>query len=121
MRELTLGCFPETSPPAALKKAASLLARIWVGKAVPGHKVRARLLRDFDLPVDLFWRQPRFSEAAVADLPALYHAASTRNSRRPNHLANRANRLSSGPCARAMQWNLTCFRIRRPRLIGNAG
>lgn len=47
MRKLTLGRFPETSLADARKEAATLLARVWTGEAVPERKVRAPLFRDF--------------------------------------------------------------------------
>ena len=47
MRKLTLGRFPETSLADARKEAATLLARVWTGEAVPEGKVRAPLFRDF--------------------------------------------------------------------------
>ena len=47
MRKLTLGRFPETSLAEARKEAATLLARVWTGEAVPERKVRAPLFRDF--------------------------------------------------------------------------
>lgn len=47
MRKLTLGRFPETSLADARKEAATLLARVSTGEAVPERKVRAPLFRDF--------------------------------------------------------------------------
>ena len=47
MRKLTLGRFPETSLADARKEAATLLARVWTGEAVPERKVRPPLFRDF--------------------------------------------------------------------------
>ena len=47
MRKLTLGRFPETSLADARKEAATLLARVWTGEAVPARRVRAPLFRDF--------------------------------------------------------------------------
>ena len=47
MRKLTLGRVPETSLADARKEAATLLARVWTGEAVPAHKVKAPRFRDF--------------------------------------------------------------------------
>ena len=47
MRKLTLGRFPETSLADARKEAATLIARVWTGEAVPERRVRAPLFRDF--------------------------------------------------------------------------
>ena len=47
MRKFTLGRHPETSLADARKEAAALLARVWTGEAVPEHKAKAPLFRDF--------------------------------------------------------------------------
>ena len=47
MRKLTLGRFPETSLAEARMEAATLLARVWTGEAVPARRGRAPLFREF--------------------------------------------------------------------------
>ena len=47
MRKFTLGRFPDTDLADARKEAATLLARVWTGEAIPERKVKAPLFRDF--------------------------------------------------------------------------
>ena len=48
MRKLTLGRFPETGLAEARKEAATVLARVWTGEAVPlARKAKPPLFRDF--------------------------------------------------------------------------